>query len=161
MEQVIDHLGLAYDNGTHDRESIIEACFEGMEAGATLNAVALQYGITPATVWRWISASPECIKRYEHVKVARSRCLMEHGLYEIQCAQTLDDVKLASYKAKHYLMMAARLNPGEFSDKVHAMQQKQGGQRGAISFTLNFPGVSEQQRGELTVIAQPLDGDLP
>lgn len=80
---------------------------------------------------------------------------MELALYEIQTANTLDEAKIAEKRAKMYLMHAGRLNPKEFSDKVHAAQLKMPAANGSFVFNLTFPQPVSQDMGALQVIAQP------
>lgn len=159
-EEPLNHLTLADTKAPVDAQ-LIEKCMQAMEAGSTLNAVALQAGTSPATVWTWIQGDADWQIRYENAKIARSRALMEHALYEMQTANTLDDAKMAEKKAKMYIMHAARLNPREFSERVQAAMGKQAPAGGRLSFTLVFPGSPTQDMGELRVIPQPEDGELP
>jgi hypothetical protein len=133
-----------------------------MRAGATLNIAALEHGYSPATIWRWIHQDEMLIVEYEKLKVQRSRALIEHALYEMQQASTLEQAKLADRKAMLYLRMAAKLNPKEFSDRMHSPILGKNSGSGRVSFTLNIGGptnTSAQSMGELQVIEQSEDGE--
>ena len=155
--EVEPHLRLGREEVPQEqREEIIQVAFEAMRAGSTLNAAALQCGVSPSSVWRWIFAQEEHKVEYERLKTQRSQALMEHALYEMQCARTVDDARIAEKRAKLYMMQAAKLNPKEFSDRMHSMTgMSRSAQR--ISFTLNLGQAQSENKGELTVIAQPED----
>lgn len=144
------------DVAEETRAEIVKAALAAMEAGSTLNAVAMQRGVAPSTIWRWLQGSESTRLVYDQIKVKRSRALIEHGLYELQHATTLDEAKVAEKRAKYYLLVAAKLNPKEFGT------QKDNNPLGTgpVTFVLNMGGQQTQQRGELTAIPQPEDGDL-
>lgn len=151
------HLQVGVGLDRNDRETVVEYCFEMMRAGATLNAAALQCGVSPSTAWRWLHDNFEWKKRYEEVKVERSQALMEHALYEMQQAVTVDQARIAEKRAKIFMMHAAKLNPKEFSDRLHSPARISGAGAQGISFTLNIGTQTEGQTRELTVVAQPED----
>ena len=159
VSEVEPHLASAEDYEPSNRAEIIAACFEAMRAGSTLNDAALRHGHSPATVWRWLHNDENLISEYEQLKIQRSRALIEHALYEMQQARTIEQVKCAERRSKYYLMMAAKLNPKEFSDRMHSPVLAKGLGSGRVSFTLNIGGNPSQSKGELTVIEQPEDGD--
>lgn len=156
--RLLAHLRVGTQPEPANKDEIISQAFEAMRAGSTLNVVALDHGYSPAELWRWIFAQDEHKSEYERVKIQRSQSLVEHALYEMQCAHTLQDAKLAEKRANLYLRLAAKLNPKEFSDKMHTVVGRQGVGAQRVSFTLNFQG-GAQDKGALTVIAQPEDGE--
>lgn len=153
------HLASAEDYEPPNRAEIIAECFEAMRAGSSLDKAALRAGRSPATVWRWINADESALLVYDQLKVQRSRAFIEHAVYEIQEANTIESVKIAERKAKYYLMMAAKLNPKEFSDRMHSPTGAKNLGSGRVSFVLNIGQQPTHHKGELTVIEQPEDGD--
>lgn len=157
------YLDVAEASEEDSREDIVEKCLAAMESGASLNLVAMVYGQRPSDVWRWIIQNPEYERKYEEIKKVRSRAIIEHALYEIQSSHTLDTIKIAERRAKYYLMIAAKLNPKEFSDRMHSPIHGNKGNNAPVSFVLNFGGGEQRIEGrqsvELKAIPQPEDGD--
>ena len=156
---VSPHLAPADPSDRPDKAEIIQLAFEYMRAGSTLNHAALACGVSPATVWRWLHADEGMISDYEKLKKQRSRALIEHIIYEMQEAQTVDDVKIAERRAKYYLLIAAKLNPAEFSDRMHSPTGKAALGGGNTTFVLNFSGTPSQASRELVSVPLPEDSD--
>lgn len=141
-----------------DSDAIVQRAFDYMRAGSTLNAAARECGVHPSSIWRWIHADENNMVLYDQLKTQRSRALMETALDLVMAANEPPDVKVAYTKAKLLMMQAAKLNPKEFSDRMHSPHGKGMGTGGRVSFTLNLGAPTSETR-ELTVIAQPEDGD--
>jgi muramoyltetrapeptide carboxypeptidase LdcA involved in peptidoglycan recycling len=140
-----------------NKRELIEMAFEYMRAGSTINHAALQCGYSPATFWRWLHEDQGLLKSYEQLKVARSRALIEHVIYEMQEAVTLEQVKCAERRAKYYILVAAKLNPTEFSDRMHSPTGKGTLGGGNTTFVLNFANTSAQPSRELVSVTLPED----
>lgn len=152
------HLEPADPSNPPVREDIVQLAFEYMRAGSTLNEAAIRSGYSPATIWRWIHLDANLQTLYAQLKNQRSQALIEHAIYELQSASTLEQVKCAERRARYYLLIAAKLNPKEFSDRMHSPTGNRQLGNGQVSFVLNFTGASPQPSRELTVVAQPEDG---
>lgn len=138
-----------------EREQACYAAFEIMEGGASLNEAAEALGVDSTTLWRWCHANSELILLYDNMQLRRSRTYIEAAIHEIR---TNPDNVRARVNATLYLRLAGLLNPKQYSDKTHVMALRNGGGAQRVSFTLNFQGGS-QDKGALTVIAQPEDGE--
>jgi hypothetical protein len=121
-----------------------------MTDGDSLESASRAMDINPGTVLGWIMASSEGAMAYENTKVPRARAFIERAIDEMQ---TNPDFKAGESRARTYMRLAALLNPTEFSDKMHVNIGK-GGSSKQVSFTLIMGGQA-QDKGELTVIAQP------
>lgn len=157
--EVEPHLRPASHEQPPNKAELIEMAFEYMRAGSTINHAALQCGYSPATFWRWLHESSDLVARYEQLKVERSRALIEHVIYEMQAATSLEQVKCAERRAKYYMLIAAKLNPKEFSDRMHSPVLAKSLGSGRVSFVLNIGQQPTHHKGELTVIEQPEDGE--
>lgn len=139
------------------RADAVAYALEQMIDGNSLDAAAREMDINPGTLLGWVMGDKSAQIVYENSKIQRSRALMERALDE---AANNPDYKKGESLARTYMRMAALLNPNEFSDKMHANVMKHTAVGKSVSFTL-IMHEGEQDRGALTVIAQPDIGELP
>jgi hypothetical protein len=144
-----------------ERTIIAEMALDAMAQGASLLMVSEKLGLAISRVFDWIHNDDDLRRRYELQKTARARVLIEMALAEVQGNHNEKTIRIADVRARHYVKIAALLNPSEFSDKTHTNLAKNGlAKSQAVSITMHF-GKGEEPRGELTVVAQPEDGELP
>ena len=133
------------------KAGIVDRVLAAMEVGESLDAACIREGVNPGTCWEWLNGDKELQIRYEGLKIARSRALVEHVLFEIEALVSPEQARIVDVRVKTYLRVAALLNPKEFSDKVHAIGHKQG-PAGRVSFNLTFNGTEPKEMGQITVI---------